>query len=101
MKTQEDAKKLADTNIKPVSKKLLFELVRARNAVLGKCIGGQYKVVYTVYGSSLYSLTNEYLDKFTKKMNQDGYWTKILYKNEEYAVYEISWKSEYTEIDES
>lgn len=84
MMDQKAAKKITETSLSSSSKTVLFELVRARNSVLSRSIVSEYFGCYVIYDCN-----EEYLDKFKKLLNKDGFWCTV----------KINWKSEHVDIE--
>ena len=102
MNNQEQAKKITDAKLTPLQKMVIFELVRAKNSILGRVAMGEYFTTYTIFNKPTIKSMDKYVTLIIKKLKEDEFnAVEVLTKTDKYTVIEISWNTSYIELDES
>lgn len=101
MNNQEQAKKISDAKLTSLQKMIIFELVRAKNSILGRVAMNEYYTTYTIFNKPSIKSMDKYVAVIIKKLKDDEFnAVEVLTKTDKYTVIEISWNTAYIELDE-
>lgn len=91
---QKMAKNISEKKLTPRLKTLMFEIVRAKNAVLSRTIGeGTTWGIYTIYSGN-----KEYVQQVIDMLHKDKFGAILILEDKNFSVIKIVWQSEYVEL---
>ena len=97
---QRAARKLSERRKTSIERLVIYEIARARTAVLSRVASDNRWGIYVIYKDPRLKSFKNYCALIISKMNDDDYTALIDHSTDEYAVLKILWKHTFCNLPE-